>query len=133
MTTFSDLPGSRPTGYFLEMLEAFKSISDGHQGCIKQSSHRNDLLNDEVRPSHLAPYLVVPYARQFAATEVNRVLIEICFEPDTIGWAAPVVFASKMDGPLRVYVDYCRLNTVATRDLYPSLPWTNASTASDRQ
>eukprot|EP00171_Calliarthron_tuberculosum_P021997 IDg21997t1 len=91
---------------------------DGSLGLINITEHHID-LDSGTRPIRQLPYHAGPYARQFVAEEVERMLKGGVIRPSKSEWASPVVLAPKSDGSLRFCVDYRRLNAVTKRDSYP--------------
>lgn len=57
--------------------------------------------------------------REFEKAEIKKVLSQKVIKPAQTKWAAPIVFALKMDDSLRFGVDYRKLYTVTKRDLCP--------------
>ncbi|GBG65726.1 hypothetical protein CBR_g52320 [Chara braunii] len=71
------------------------------------------------RVHHQAPYrLSIP-----EATELKHQLEELLrlgfIKPSNSPWGAPVLFARKADGTLRLYIDYCGLNCYTVKNSYP--------------
>jgi Reverse transcriptase (RNA-dependent DNA polymerase) len=46
-------------------------------------------------------------------------LAEDIIEPATSEWSSPVVLVPRRDGGMRFGVDYCKLNNLTERDVYP--------------
>ena len=46
---------------------------------------------------------------------LNHGIIQLSFSP----WSSPVVLIPKMDGSLRLYIDYRRLISETHKDVYP--------------
>ncbi|GBG78968.1 hypothetical protein CBR_g28682 [Chara braunii] len=77
------------------------------------------LLVPDYRVHHQAPYkLSIP-----KATELKRQLEELLrlgfTKPSNSPWGAPVLFARKADGTLRLYIDYRGLNRYTVKNNYP--------------
>ncbi|GBG74392.1 hypothetical protein CBR_g18803 [Chara braunii] len=57
------------------------------------------------------------------ATELERQLEELLrmgfIKPNNSPWGAPILFARKADGTLRLYIDYCGLNRYTVKNNYP--------------
>ncbi|GBG77761.1 hypothetical protein CBR_g24209 [Chara braunii] len=76
-------------------------------------------LVPDYRVHHQAPYrLSIP-----EATELKRQLKELLrlgfIKPSNSPWGAPVIFARKADGILRLYIDYRGLNRYMVKNNYP--------------
>lgn len=102
---------------------------DGQLRCINVTKHRVNLLNDDLRLVHSAPYRTRPTARKFDAAKMAKMVTEKVSETATTECAATIVFAHKKNGSTCFCVDYYRLNAVTIRESYPSVEWTNVSTA----
>lgn len=61
---------------FSQMPEEFESILHGQQGCIDGAKHRIDLLHNDVRRFHSAPYRSGSTVRKFDAAKIGRVITE---------------------------------------------------------
>lgn len=61
---------------FLDMLDEFWSMRDGHFRHINNAKHGIDLLNDEVRPVYCASYWAGLTARQLVAAEISQTIAE---------------------------------------------------------
>lgn len=59
---------------FLKLLEEFEDKCEGYLETIITAKHRIKLVQTVVRPVHSAPYRAGARVRQFAATELERVL-----------------------------------------------------------
>eukprot|EP00171_Calliarthron_tuberculosum_P008750 IDg8750t1 len=95
-----------------------KKMWDGSLGAIKATQHHIE-LEPATRPVRQYPYRTGHHSRDFVAGEVDKMLRERIIQSLQVEWAAPVVLAPKVDGSLRMCIDYRRLNAVTKRDAYP--------------
>ena len=87
-------------------------------GCSNLVQHRIHTGNHP--PVHQAPYPSAYKQRHLIQGQVGEMLSDDVVEPSTSPWAAPVVLVRKPDGTWRFCVDYRKLNSVTTKDVYPS-------------
>ena len=80
--------------------------------------HRIELIPD-AKPSFQQPYRAGPAQRKLEEEEIKKMLDLKVIEPSNSEWAAPIVFAPKKDGSLRLCIDYRRLNAATIRNSYP--------------
>ncbi|GBG64045.1 hypothetical protein CBR_g40292 [Chara braunii] len=85
---------------------------------MRDVEHSIQLVPD-YRVHHQAPYkLSIP-----EATELKRQLEELLrlgfIKPSNSPWGAPVLFARKADGTLRLCIDYRGLNRYTVKNIYP--------------
>ncbi|GBG72069.1 hypothetical protein CBR_g11003 [Chara braunii] len=85
---------------------------------MRDVEHSIQLVPD-YRVHHQAPYrLSIP-----EATELKRQLEELLrlgfIKPSNSPWGAPVLFARKADGTLRLFIDYRGLNRYTVKNSYP--------------
>lgn len=60
-----------------------------------------------------------PTERQTTEDNVTDMLKRGVIRPSKSPWASPVVLVRKKDGSIRFCVDYRRLNTITSKDVYP--------------
>lgn len=101
---------------FLEMLEVFVSMWNGHLGRIIVSKHLISLLNDEAGPVYPVPDRTD--SKETYSVGISQILAKMGIEPATTEWAAIIAFVPKNDGSIRFHADYCMLNAVTIRDFY---------------
>ena len=86
------------------------SIAQGVEHVIETGS---------VRPIYLSPYRASPKERQVIEQEIEKMLSNHIVRPSRSPWSFPWVLVKKKDNSVRFCVDYCRLNEVTKRDVYP--------------
>ena len=86
-------------------------------GCSNLVQHRIHTGNHP--PVHQAPYPSAYKQRHLIQGQVGEMLSDDVVEPSTSPWAAPVVLVRKPDGTWRFCVDYRKLNSLTTKDVYP--------------
>lgn len=91
---------------------------DGFLGEIPTMNHRIDLKEDGQRHSY-PPYCAGLKKEELEGVEIQRQLAVGVIEPASIPWGARIVFASRINGTLRIFVDYRGLNAYTIRDTYP--------------
>lgn len=80
--------------------------------------HRIDLLPDAV-PAHAPAYRLSPKENDEIKRQITELLEAGLIRPSTSPWGAPVLFAKKKDGGLRMCIDYRALNKRTVKDRYP--------------
>lgn len=110
----SRLKDHRPP--FLEMLETFKSISDGHLEHIRVPRHMNDVLDDDFRPVQSPLCRAGPPAKKFAVAEIGRIITKKLIEHATTEWAAQIMLSPKKDRSRCFCDDYQKLNDITILD-----------------
>ena len=70
-------------------------------------------------PIHRPPYRVSLSQRAEIQNLVSKMLGDDVIRPSKSPWASPVVLVKKKDGTTRFCVDYRKLNSITTRDVYP--------------
>ena len=101
----------------LERYSACFATSTSDRGVTTIVKHRIDTGNNP--PVHQPPYKSAWKERELIQAQVQEMLKDDVIEPSTSPWAAPVVLVKKKDGGWRFCVDYRRLNSLTTRDVYP--------------
>lgn len=94
-------------------------MRDGHLGRMATARHFIEPANNDDRLVNSAPCRAGPRAKQFAATENDRMLQKDLTEPGTPARASSVLFASNKDRSLWFCVDYRKFKALKIRDSYP--------------
>lgn len=66
----------------------------------------------------IEPISKVPY-RMAALESRNKAVLKIVkgfVSPQLLPWGAPIVFVNKKDGSMCMYINYCELNRVVTKN-----------------
>ena len=72
-------------------------------------------------PISIPPYKMAPTELKELKAQLEELLSKGFIRPSTSPWRAPVLFAKKKDGSLRLCIDYRQLNRATIRNRY-SLP-----------
>lgn len=67
-------------------------------------------LQPGTTPISMAPYRMAPVELRGLKTQLQELLKKGFVRPSTSPWGAPVLFAKKKDGSLRLCIDYRQLN-----------------------
>ena len=103
----------------LQLLEPHHKMWDGHLGQISGVEHHIDLMPD-AKQNRSVPYRAGIRMHGIEKTEVDRMVEQgVAVPAPPTDWAAPIVFAPKKDGTLRLCVDYRKPNAMTVRDAYP--------------
>lgn len=106
---------------FLNMLGEFEDIWIDRFGRTKVSMHRTGRTSDVIQPECSAPYRFEVGSRNFAWTEINRMIIEDISKSSTADGARWIFFSPKIYGLLRILFRLLKDNTVAVRNSCPRL------------
>ncbi|KAH0722549.1 hypothetical protein KY290_006570 [Solanum tuberosum] len=96
---------SVPIGRFISYLKARKMIS-------------KDILPN-TQPISILPYRMAPAELNELKEQLNDLLDKGFVRPSISPWGAPVLFMKKIDGTLRMYIDYRQLNKLTIKNRYP--------------
>lgn len=113
---------------FIQMLQAFSNMWDGHLGRISVAKHRID-LTPGASPIHSAPYRARTKVPKFHQIEIAGMLEQEVIELARIEWAASTVFAQEKDGTLCLYLEYNWLNGSPRENRVPYREWKSVSTS----
>ena len=86
---------------------------------LRTTSVQHEILTPDARPVHCGPRRLAPAGLRTEQTCVKEMLLGGQIEPSDSLCASPVVLVTKKDGSMRFCVDYRRLNSLTTKDVYP--------------
>ena len=101
----------------LEQYYSCFAISNHELGCSSLVQHT--ISTGDNPPIHQAPYPSAYKQRYLIQGQVDEMIRDGVIVPSSSPWAAPVVLVKKPDGTWRFCVDYRKLNSVTTKDVYP--------------
>lgn len=78
-------------------------------------------LEPGTAPVYKAPYRMVSLELKELKIQLQELLAKASIRPSSSPWRAMVLFIKKMDGSLRMCIDYQELNMVAINKKYPCL------------
>ena len=111
------LQKSQLASTLLEFVDLFPipgSALTGHTDAVEHTIDTGDSP-----PVRCAPRCMSPQKIKQEEVCVDEMLSGGQIEPSDSPWSAPVVLVTKKDGGTRLCVDYCRLNLVTVKDVYP--------------
>ena len=76
-------------------------------------------LIPRAQPIFVPPYRMAPIELTELRKQLNELLDKGFIRSITSPWGGPVLFAKKVDGSLRLYVDYHKLNQMTVKNKYP--------------
>ena len=118
-----DLPDDENSCEVEKFIELMKrstdvfALDDNELGCTNVVSHRID--TGDHRPIKQMPYRTPIVYRDKISQMVKEMEERGIVQPSSSPWASPVVLVPKKDGSLRFCVDFRRLNSITTKDVYP--------------
>jgi hypothetical protein len=98
--------------------DVFAEIPRGLPPVREGVSHTIPLV-EGAQPPHRRMYRLSPRERDEVEKQVKELLEKEWIEPSTSPYGAPVIFAQKKDGTLRMCVDYRALNSITVKNRYP--------------
>ena len=114
-----------PDGKGLEFLKDYPIVTGKEPPNIEAKSrlrllgaHRIDLVEGS-RPIKKQQYRMSPRELEEAERQIKKLMDKGMIRPSSSPWAAPIIFARKKDGQLRMCVDYRALNRITQADSYP--------------
>ena len=93
------------------------ALSDAELGCTSWIQHSVDTGNHA--PIKQQPYRTPIIRRAMIAEMVDDMRKQGIVQPSVSPWASPIVLVPKKDGTYHFCVDFCRLNTITKKDIYP--------------
>ena len=78
-------------------------------------------LMPETSPISIPPYRMAPAKLSELRKQIEELMGKGFIRPSVSPWGAPVLFAKKQDGSLRLCVDYRQLNRATIKNKYPLL------------
>lgn len=85
----------------------------------QQSNHQIELIPGNYKPPNRLVFRMSPLELQEAKTQIDDLLARGYIRPSKSRYGAPILFARKNDGKLRMYVDYRGLNNVTQKNSFP--------------
>jgi len=98
------------------------ALNDSKLGCTSLVTHM--INTGDHMPIKQQPYRTPFFCRQALAKMIGDVQEQEIVRPSSSPWASLVILVPKKDGSLRFSVDYCHLNAITVKDVYP-LPHVN--------
>mmetsp|Transcript_60919 Transcript_60919/g.125512 ORF Transcript_60919/g.125512 Transcript_60919/m.125512 type:complete len:1332 (-) Transcript_60919:1893-5888(-) len=110
------------TGRLTDLLKQHARLinDDGALSYPEHSAVQHSItLEADARPKAFSPYRLSPPQLRELTTQLSKLLAANLIRPSSSPWAAPVLFAPKKDGGLRMCIDYRALNKHTIKDKFP--------------
>lgn len=104
---------------FLEILEPFQSMWDGHLWAINAANHRSEITSRNIWPICVAPHRAGRREWESEKKEIDRILKKKLIEPTQREWNSPVVFVPQKHGTRLFCGDRRKLSSITVRDCHP--------------
>ncbi len=109
-SVLDDFPDRFPAGRFPEWDSLPQDRGIGHVIPLQDPTSE---------PPFRPTYRLSPLERQEAETQIKALLAAGLIEPSSSPYGAPILFADKKDGGLRMCIDYRALNKLTIKNRYP--------------
>ncbi|GJP56891.1 hypothetical protein CLOM_g15949 [Closterium sp. NIES-68] len=113
---------SEPPGKIKELLTEFQDIlpDDLPNELPPYRTHQHEIVEEpDSKPTFRAPYRLSPTELTDMKKQIEYLLAKGLIRPSTSAYGAPVLFTSKLDGSLRMCIDYRALNKQTIKNKYP--------------
>ena len=102
-----------------EILEQESSIWESSSGLSDREYQATIDLLPGATPRMMRGYRLTPKERAELVEQIKKMIAKGWIRPSASSWGAPVLFAPKSDGGLRMCIDYRMLNASTVRNAYP--------------
>ena len=104
-----------------DLLHRYKHMfpASGKPVTGRTTSVQHEILASDARPVRCGPRRLAPAGLRTEQTCVKEMLLGGQIEPSDSPWASQVLLVTKKDGLTHFCVDYHRLNSLTTKDVYP--------------
>lgn len=110
------------------MLGKYEHMWAGHIEQMTIADYHNDVVDSDARDLHGHPYRAGPQSRNLEKPESNNTLKKTIVKTVAAELASPTVFGTKIEGKLRLWVDYRRLKNLPLDTAKLCQRWMNVST-----
>ncbi|GJP69758.1 hypothetical protein CLOP_g772 [Closterium sp. NIES-67] len=113
---------SEPPGKIKELLKEFQDIlpDDLPNELPPYQTHQHGIVEEPgSKPTFRAPYQLSPTELTDMKKQIEYLLAKGLIRPSTSPYSAPVLFTPKLDGSLRMCIDYRALNKQTIKNKYP--------------
>lgn len=104
------------SSYQAKRLSMINSSKDEGQifSNIKKAKHSIESISYYMRAMHSTLHRAGLWTRKFDHHEIDKLLVMNVVEPAQPAWSSPIVFLTKIDRTIRLFLQYHKLNTVAS-------------------
>ena len=99
-----------------DLISEFHDVLSTKPGKTDLIEH--DIVTSTAKLIKLPPYRVSQAYQMMVMQEIKEMLSQGIIEPSVSEWASPIVPILKIDGSLRLCVDYRRLNAISQTNAY---------------
>lgn len=101
------------------ILEAEAAVWETTEGLSERSYQAEIDLLPGAQPRMMRSYRLTPKERDELVKQITKMIEKGWIRPSSSSWGAPVLFAPKSDGGLRMCIDYRMLNAATVRNAHP--------------
>lgn len=101
------------------ILEAEAAVWEATDGLSERSYQAEIDLLPGAQPRMMRSYRLTPKEREELVKQITKMIEKGWIRPSSSSWGAPVLFAPKSDGGLRMCIDYRMLNAATVRNAHP--------------